>query len=80
MTRGSTRGEQSVARQQGDRNTGLKQPAFAATNPAISFGKLRGGRYLRPANEWLAKFNIEEFRFLDYQETAAWRRAKESHC
>ena len=38
-------------------------------------GKLRGGRYRGPANEWLAKFIIEELRFLDYPETAAWYEA-----
>ena len=67
MTRGSIAGKRQVGRQPGtpDRNTGLK----------LSPGKLRGGRYRRPANDWLAKFIIEELRFLDYHETAAWYEA-----
>jgi hypothetical protein len=74
MTRGSKPSERRVGRQPGtpDRNAGL---ALAAANPAISPGKLRGERYRRPANEWLAKFIIEELRFLDYPETAAWYEA-----
>src|SRR6516165_10330517 len=79
MTRGSIAGKRRVGRQPGtpDRNTDLKRPALAAAaaNPAISPGMLRGGRYLRPANEWIAKFIIEELRFLDYHETASWYEA-----
>jgi hypothetical protein len=73
MTRGSKPGECRI----GGANTGPQKPALApaAANPAISPGKLRGGRYRTPANEWLAKFIIEELRFLDCHETAAWYAA-----